>query len=78
MLLEWKKCSALAVFPDLYYSVLTFTLSAEGAHAPRAPFGYAYAHNTHHYNESDVCSIILFYNDECIANMPRVIQIGRL
>jgi hypothetical protein len=27
------------------------------------------AHNTHHYNEPDICSGILFFNDECIANM---------
>jgi hypothetical protein len=36
------------------------------------------AHNTHHYNEPDICSGIFFFNDECITNMHRVIQIGRL
>jgi hypothetical protein len=36
------------------------------------------AHNTHQYNEPDICSVILFFNDEYIANMHRVIQIGRL
>jgi hypothetical protein len=27
------------------------------------------AHNVHHHNEPDICSGILFFNDECIANM---------
>ena len=27
------------------------------------------AHNAHHHNEPDICSGILFFNDECIANM---------
>jgi hypothetical protein len=26
------------------------------------------AHNRHHYNKPDICSVILFFNDECIAN----------
>jgi hypothetical protein len=36
------------------------------------------AHNAHHHNESDICSGILFFNDECIANMHHIILIGRL
>jgi hypothetical protein len=36
-------------------------------------------HNMHHYNEPDICFIILFINDECIANMDSMIQtVGRL
>jgi hypothetical protein len=36
------------------------------------------AHNAHHHNEPDICSGILFFNDECIANMRHMILIGRL
>jgi hypothetical protein len=36
------------------------------------------AHNAHHHNEPDICSEILFFNDECIANMHHMILIGRL
>jgi hypothetical protein len=36
------------------------------------------AHNAHHDNEPDICSGILFFNDECIANMHHMILIGRL
>jgi hypothetical protein len=25
-------------------------------------------HSTHYYNEQDICSVILFFNDECFAN----------
>jgi hypothetical protein len=35
------------------------------------------AHNAHHHNEPDICSGILFFNDECIANMHHMIIIGR-
>jgi RsiW-degrading membrane proteinase PrsW (M82 family) len=35
-------------------------------------------HNMHHHNEPDISSVILFFNDQWIANMHRVIQIGRL
>jgi hypothetical protein len=34
-------------------------------------------HNAHHHNEPDICSGILFFNDECIANMHHMILIGR-
>jgi hypothetical protein len=36
------------------------------------------AHNAHHDNEPDICSGILFFNDECIPNMHHMILIGRL
>jgi hypothetical protein len=36
------------------------------------------AHNVHHHNEPDICSGILFFNDECIASMHHMILIGRL
>jgi hypothetical protein len=36
------------------------------------------ADNAHHHNEPDICSGILFFNDECIANMHHIILIGRL
>jgi hypothetical protein len=35
------------------------------------------AHNVYHHNEPDICSGILFFNDECIANMHHMILIGR-
>jgi hypothetical protein len=35
------------------------------------------AHNAHHHNEPDICSGILFFNNECIANMHHMILIGR-
>jgi hypothetical protein len=36
------------------------------------------AHNAHHHNEPYICSGILFFNDECIANMHHLILRGRL
>jgi hypothetical protein len=35
------------------------------------------AHNAHHHNEPDICSGILFFNDECIHYMHDMIFIGR-
>jgi hypothetical protein len=35
------------------------------------------AHNVHHHNEPDICSGILFFNDECIANIHHMILIDR-